>query len=107
MDPTPPPSPYTINSKNSISSIDRLKLNDFHTIFCDYGEKIAKQQGQLEHMKEEMGQDYLHSKVDVLNMQQSFDHVEKQNKVISLLVVGVVVVMFLVMIFIIHLIFIK
>ncbi|CAI9297755.1 unnamed protein product [Lactuca saligna] len=104
MDPTPPPSPDTINSKNSISSTDELNLNDLHTIFYDCGEKIVEQQGQVERMKEEMGRDYLHSRVDVLNMQQMFDHVEKQIKAIALLVVGVVVNMFLVMIFIIHLI---
>ncbi|CAI9273421.1 unnamed protein product [Lactuca saligna] len=77
MDPTPPPSPDTINSKNSISSIDRLNLNDLHTIFCDYGKKIVEQQGQVECMKGEMGRDYLHFRVDVLNMPQRSDHVEK------------------------------
>ena len=75
-----------------------------HTIFCDCGEKIVEQQGQVKRMKEERVRDYLHSRVDVLNMQQRFDHVEKQIKAIALLVVGVVFVMFLVMIFIIHLI---
>ncbi|CAI9292097.1 unnamed protein product [Lactuca saligna] len=68
MDPTPPPSPDTINSDNSISSTDRLNLNDLHTIFYDCCEKIAEQKGQVERMKEEMGRDYLHSRVDVLNM---------------------------------------
>ncbi|CAI9285042.1 unnamed protein product [Lactuca saligna] len=104
MDPSPPPSPDTINSKNSISSIDGLNLNDLHTIFCDCGEKIVEKQGQVECMKEEMGRDYLHSKVDVLNMQKRFDQVEKQIKPIAPLIMGVVVVMLLSMIFIIHLI---
>ncbi|CAI9302618.1 unnamed protein product [Lactuca saligna] len=107
MDPTPPPSPNTINSINSISSTDGRNLNDLQTIFCDCGEKIAEQKGQVERMKEEMGRDYLHSRVDVLNMQQRFENVEKQIKAIALLVVGVVVVMLLLMIFIIHLIIIK
>ncbi|CAI9272068.1 unnamed protein product [Lactuca saligna] len=104
MDPTSPPSPDTINSNNSISSTDGLNLNDLHTIFCDRGEKITEQQGQVKRMKEDMGRDYLNSRVDVPNMQQRFDHVEKQIKSIALLVVGVVVVMLLIMIFIIHLI---
>ncbi|CAI9288477.1 unnamed protein product [Lactuca saligna] len=104
MDPTPLPSPYTINSNNSISSTDGLYLNDLLTIFCDCGEKIVEQKGQVERMKEEMGRDYLHSRVDVLNMQQRFEHVEKLIKVIALLVMGVVIVMLLLMIFIIHLI---
>ena len=104
MEPTPPPSPDTINSNNSISSRDGLYLNDLHTIFCDCGDKIAEQKGEVERMKEEMGRDYLHSRVDVLNMQQRFKKVEKHIKDIVLLVVGLVVVMLLLMIFIIHLI---
>ena len=104
MEPTPPPSPDTINSNNSISSRDGLYLNDLHTIFCDCGDKTAEQKGEVERMKEEMGHDYLHSRVDVLNMQQRFEKVEKQIQVIALLVVGLVVVMLLLMIFIIHLI---
>ncbi|CAI9284518.1 unnamed protein product [Lactuca saligna] len=104
MEPTPPPSPDTINSNNSISSTDGLNLNDLHTNFYDCGEKIAKQKGEVERMKNEMGRDYLHSKVDVLNMQQRFEKVEKQIKAIALLVVGLVAVMLLLMIFIIHLI---
>ncbi|CAI9273941.1 unnamed protein product [Lactuca saligna] len=104
MEPTPPPSPDTINSNNLISSRDGLYLNDLHTIFCDCGDKIAEQKSEVERMKEEMGRDYLHSKVDVLNMQQRLEKVEKQIKAIELLVVGLVVVMLLLMIFIIHLI---
>ena len=104
MYPTAPPSPNTINFNNSISSTDGLNLNDLHMIFCDCGEKIVEQQGQVDRMKEEMGRDYLHSRVDVLNMQQRFEKVEKQIQVIALLVVGLVVVMLLLMIFIIHLI---
>ncbi|CAI9294295.1 unnamed protein product [Lactuca saligna] len=68
MEPTPPASPDTINSNNSISSTNGLNLNDLHTIFCDCGEKIAEKKGEVERMKEEMGRDYLHSRVDVLNM---------------------------------------
>ncbi|CAI9280882.1 unnamed protein product [Lactuca saligna] len=73
-------------------------------IFYDCGEKVVEQQGQVKRINEERGRDYLHSRVDVLNMKQRFDHVEKQIKSIALLVVGIIVVMFLVMIFIIHLI---
>ncbi|CAI9300463.1 unnamed protein product [Lactuca saligna] len=104
---TPPPSLDTINSNNSnnsISSTDGFNLNVLYTIFCDGGEKIVEQKGQVERMKEEMGRDYLHSRVDVLYMQQRSKIVEKQIKAIALLVVGVVVVMLLLMIFIIHLI---
>ncbi|CAI9283113.1 unnamed protein product [Lactuca saligna] len=104
MEPTPPPLLDNINSNNSISSRDGLYLNDLHTIFYDCGDKIAEQKGEVERMKEEMGRDYLHFRVDVLNMQQRFEKVEKQIKTIALLVVGLVVVMLLLMIFIIHLI---
>ncbi|CAI9297124.1 unnamed protein product [Lactuca saligna] len=104
MEPTPPPSPDTINSNNSISSRDGIYLNDLHTIFCDCGDKIVEQKCEVERMKEEMGCDYLHSRVDVLHMQQRFEKVKKHIKVIALLVVGLVVVMLLLMIFIIHLI---
>ncbi|CAI9280570.1 unnamed protein product [Lactuca saligna] len=104
MEPTPPPSPDTINSNNSINSRDEIYLNHLHTIFCDCGDKIAEQKGEVERMKEEMGRDYLHSRVDVLNIQQRFEKVEKQIQAIALLVVVLFVVMLLLMIFVIHLI---
>ena len=46
-------------------------------------------------MKEEMGPDYLLLRVDVLNMQQRFKHIEKKIKSISLLVVDLVIFMVL------------
>ncbi|CAI9275419.1 unnamed protein product [Lactuca saligna] len=104
MEPTPLPSPDNINSNNSISSRDGLYSNDLHMIFCDCGDKIVEQKGEVERMKEEMGRDYLHSRVDVLNMQLRFEKVEKHIKSIALLVVGLVMVMLLLMIFIIYLI---
>ncbi|CAI9286659.1 unnamed protein product [Lactuca saligna] len=59
--------------------------------FFDCGDKIVEQKGEVELMKEEMGRDYLHPRVDVLNMQQRFEKVEKQIQAIALLVVGLVV----------------
>lgn len=95
MEPTPTPSPDIINF---ITSREGLNLNDLHTILCDCGERRTTQQTEVDRLKEEMGPDYLLSRVDVVNLQHKFKHIEKKIKGIVVLVVGLVVVMFIFMI---------
>lgn len=64
--------PQPRQSPDSIYSRECLNLDDLHSIFCDYGEKIAATQHELERIKEVIGRDYVISRVDVLNIQNKF-----------------------------------
>ncbi|KAL7605150.1 hypothetical protein Lser_V15G15184 [Lactuca serriola] len=85
---TPPPSPDSI----SLNSQDRMNFSDIHTIFCDYGERMAETQVEMDRIKEEMGRDSVISRVEMLSVQRRLDRQDKKMQAMTIVLVGLVVV---------------
>ncbi|KAL7587859.1 hypothetical protein Lser_V15G38895 [Lactuca serriola] len=85
---TPPPSPDSI----SLNSRDRMNFNDMHTIFCDCEERMAETQVEMDRIKEEMGRDYVISRVEMLVVQSRLDCNDKKMQAMTVVLVGLMVV---------------
>ncbi|CAI9266257.1 unnamed protein product [Lactuca saligna] len=85
---TPPPSPYLI----SLNSRDRMNFSDIHTIFYDCGERMAETQVEVNRIKEEIGCDFVISRVEMVAMQRRLDRNEKKMHAMTVVVVALVMV---------------
>ncbi|CAI9289401.1 unnamed protein product [Lactuca saligna] len=87
MSTPPPPSPDTINFG------EFLNLNDLHSIFCDYGDKIVANQIEMQTLKDQVGKDFIVCRVDHINLHQKLEDHDRKLKAIALVMGSVMVAM--------------
>ncbi|CAI9266012.1 unnamed protein product [Lactuca saligna] len=87
MSAPPPPSLDSINSR------EFLNINDLHSLFCDYGDKIAANQIEMQALKDQVAKDFIVCRVDHISMHHKSEDHDRKLKAFALVMGGVMVAM--------------